>query len=153
MSALTPKAYGRMAEELNGYGDRYGPAAILVWAIDYYKNKGAEKEAKLVEQCCRGLGVQFKQKTVMGDNGDEYVITMMPDGKMTCNCKGFIFSKIPNKYHDDKKWCKHLERYSENEFGWDDIVVDLQSLPPMPDDVVGVRTGTNKKRRFKMFDE
>jgi len=148
--ALTPKAYEKMKKELDGYAERYGPAAVMIALLDFCGERGMAKEGTIIEGACIDLGVKFQQKIVPSETtGEEYTITQAPDGKMTCSCKGFIFSKVPNRYYDDKKWCKHLERYGASKVGWQSVkTVDFGQLP-MPQMTAAATVVPTAKRMFR----
>jgi hypothetical protein len=127
---ITNRQYELMKEQTDVFAQKYGPAAVLVAVLAYYNDNGLSAQALVLERACSEIGVKFKKKNVpsMTEWGEEYTITLMPDDKHTCSCKGWIFCKIPNRYFNHKKWCKHLESYADDPSGWESMV-DLKSLP------------------------
>lgn len=131
---MNNEAYERMKVDTDSYAARYGPTAVLLAVLAYFEENNLGSQSRILEDACRKLGVPFKKKSVpsMTDWDKQYTITLMPDGKHSCACKGWIFCKIPNTYYTDRKWCKHLEAYANNPNGWE-TSIDLNSLPSLGD--------------------
>lgn len=70
---------------------------IVTWNGEPFKYKASIKALK------KGKNEKPEVKTVevKGSKGDTYTLTINPDGRMTCNCKGFGF----------KGKCSHIDKY------------------------------------------
>jgi hypothetical protein len=73
---------------------------IVSWNGEPFKFKASTKAPK------KGKTEKPEVKTVAvtGSKGDTYTLTIYPDGRMTCSCKGFGF----------KGKCSHIDKYKEN---------------------------------------
>lgn len=148
MPPLHRRIYDGIRDQIEPLIEKHGPSVALIVALDVCQSRGMTEQARVIAEACDQLGVSFAVQYVASNSNPSksYKVTKFANGELGCECHGWIYCTIPNKWSDTEKSCSHTRKAAKQPENW----VSEISLPTAATPVIAVKnnagSGTASRR-------